>query len=72
MFWRVLPGYVVKETGVVGTKRVYRANGFAVFLSCGTNQDTRYKIQELYSQPHAGQRKEIGCSRQEHGITDIQ
>ena len=36
------------------------------------NQDTRYKIQELYSQPHARQRKEIGCSRQEHGVTDIQ
>ena len=35
-------------------------------------QDTRYKIQELYSQPHAGQRIEIGCSRQEHGVTDIQ
>ena len=35
-------------------------------------QDSRYKIQELYSQPHAGQRKEIGCSRQEHGVTDIQ
>ena len=32
----------------------------------------RYNIQKLYSQPHVGQRKEIGCSQQEHGITDIQ